>query len=73
MSRSSDNHNDERSWLEAVHRTRYSNGIISLTEELLDPDRLARQGPFLPALHPPRKVPIDARNAVMGLASQTME
>ena len=28
---------DERSWLEAVHRTRYSNGIISLTEELLDP------------------------------------
>jgi Type I phosphodiesterase / nucleotide pyrophosphatase len=28
---------DERSWLEAAHRTRYSNGIISLTEELLDP------------------------------------
>lgn len=28
---------DERSWLVAVHRTRYSNGIISLTEELLDP------------------------------------
>jgi hypothetical protein len=28
---------DERSWLEAVHRTRYSNGIISLTEELLEP------------------------------------
>ena len=28
---------DERSWLEAVHRTRYSNGIIGLTEELLDP------------------------------------
>ena len=28
---------DERSWLEAVHLTRYSNGIISLTEELLDP------------------------------------
>ena len=27
---------DERAWLEAVHRTRYSNGIISLTEELLD-------------------------------------
>ncbi|MBZ5635422.1 MAG: alkaline phosphatase family protein [Acidobacteriia bacterium] len=27
---------DERSWLEAVHRTRYSNGIIGLTEELLD-------------------------------------
>ena len=27
---------DERDWLEAVHRTRYSNGIISLTEELLD-------------------------------------
>ena len=27
---------DEREWLEAVHRTRYSNGIISLTEELLD-------------------------------------
>jgi hypothetical protein len=28
---------DEREWLEAVHRTRYSNGIIGLTEELLDP------------------------------------
>jgi hypothetical protein len=28
---------DERAWLQAVHRTRYSNGIISLTEELLDP------------------------------------
>ncbi|MCU1338545.1 MAG: putative superfamily protein [Bryobacterales bacterium] len=28
---------DERAWLEAVHRTRYSNGIISLPEELLDP------------------------------------
>ena len=28
---------DERDWLEAVHRTRYSNGIISLTEEILDP------------------------------------
>jgi hypothetical protein len=28
---------DERTWLDAVHRTRYSNGIISLTEELLDP------------------------------------
>jgi hypothetical protein len=28
---------DERAWLNAVHRTRYSNGIISLTEELLDP------------------------------------
>jgi hypothetical protein len=28
---------DERGWLEAVHRTRYSNGIIGLTEELLDP------------------------------------
>ena len=28
---------DERAWLEAVHRTRYSNGIIGLTEELLDP------------------------------------
>jgi hypothetical protein len=28
---------DERAWLEAAHRTRYSNGIISLTEELLDP------------------------------------
>jgi hypothetical protein len=28
---------DERSWLEAVHRTRYSNGIIGLTEEMLDP------------------------------------
>jgi hypothetical protein len=28
---------DERDWLQAVHRTRYSNGIIGLTEELLDP------------------------------------
>jgi len=28
---------NERDWLEAVHRTRYSNGIISLTEEVLDP------------------------------------
>jgi len=28
---------DEREWLAAVHRTRYSNGIISLTEQLLDP------------------------------------
>ncbi|MBZ5673971.1 MAG: alkaline phosphatase family protein [Acidobacteriia bacterium] len=28
---------DEREWLEAVHQTRYSNGIIGLTEELLDP------------------------------------
>jgi len=28
---------DERAWLEAVHRTRYSNGIIGVTEELLDP------------------------------------
>lgn len=28
---------DERDWLEAVHRTRYSNGIIGVTEELLDP------------------------------------
>ena len=28
---------DEHVWLEAVHRTHYSNGIISLTEELLDP------------------------------------
>jgi hypothetical protein len=27
---------DERAWLDAAHRTRYSNGIISLTEELLD-------------------------------------
>jgi len=26
----------ERDWLNAVHRTRYSNGIISLTEELLE-------------------------------------
>jgi type I phosphodiesterase/nucleotide pyrophosphatase len=31
-----DQWHDERAWLEAVHRTRYSNGIISLTEELLD-------------------------------------
>jgi len=28
---------DERTWLKAVHRTRYSNGIIGLTEALLDP------------------------------------
>jgi len=28
---------DERAWLQAVHRTRYSNGIISLTEEILEP------------------------------------
>jgi hypothetical protein len=27
----------EHDWLNAVHRTRYSNGIISLTEELLEP------------------------------------
>lgn len=27
---------DERTWLDAVHRTRYSNGIIGLTEALLD-------------------------------------
>jgi len=32
-----DQWHDERTWLEAVHRTRYSNGIISLTEQLLDP------------------------------------
>ncbi len=32
-----DQWHDERAWLEAVHRTRYSNGIISLTEQLLDP------------------------------------
>ena len=33
---------DERDWLEAVHRSRYSNGIISLTEELLDPPAPSR-------------------------------
>jgi hypothetical protein len=27
----------DRDWLQAVHRTRYSNGIISLVEELLEP------------------------------------
>lgn len=27
----------EREWLEAVHKTRYSNGIISLAAQLLDP------------------------------------
>ena len=27
----------ERDWLNAVHRTRYSNGIISLTEQVLEP------------------------------------
>jgi hypothetical protein len=30
-----DQWHDERTWLNAVHRTRYSNGIIGLTEELL--------------------------------------
>jgi len=39
---------DERAWLNAVHRSKYSNGIIGLTEQLLDspqtpPDKLARQ------------------------------
>jgi len=28
---------DEQDWLNAIHRTRYSNGIIGLTEELLEP------------------------------------
>ncbi len=28
---------EERAWLDAVHRTRYSNGIIGVTEELLEP------------------------------------
>ncbi len=38
----------ERSWFEAVYRTRYSNGIIGLTEELLDPpDPLSPQGDML--------------------------
>ena len=37
---------DERSWLEAVHRTRYSNGIIGLTEELLDPPHPGRLRPL---------------------------
>ncbi len=30
-----DQSHDERTWFNAVHRTRYSNGIIGLTEELL--------------------------------------
>ncbi|MGH9593698.1 MAG: alkaline phosphatase family protein, partial [Bryobacteraceae bacterium] len=30
-----DQWHDERTWFNAVHRTRYSNGIIGLTEELL--------------------------------------
>src|SRR5262249_22770628 len=29
----------ERDWLNAVHRSKYSNGIIGLTEQLLDPPR----------------------------------
>ncbi len=37
---------DERAWLTAVHRTRYSNGIISLTEELLDPPGLRNPATF---------------------------
>jgi len=28
---------NEQDWLNAIHRTRYSNGIIGLTEELLEP------------------------------------
>ena len=39
---------DERAWLEAVHRTRYSNGIIGLTEELLDPPRFLAMPGSLP-------------------------
>jgi len=35
---------DERDWLAAVHRTRYSNGIIGLTEQLLDPPSLPGDG-----------------------------
>ena len=35
---------DERAWLEAVHQTRYSNGILSLIEELIDPPSTA-EGP----------------------------
>ena len=37
---------DERAWLEAVHRTRYSNGIISLTEELLEPPSSVPKDPL---------------------------
>jgi hypothetical protein len=33
---------DERAWLNAVHRSKYSNGIIGLIEQLLDPPRLRR-------------------------------
>ncbi len=36
---------DERAWLDAVYRTRYSNGIISLAEELLDPPAAADNPP----------------------------
>ena len=28
---------DERTWFTAIHRSRYSNGLIGLTEQLLDP------------------------------------
>jgi type I phosphodiesterase/nucleotide pyrophosphatase len=39
---------DERAWLNAVHRSKYSNGVIGLAEQLLDspqtpPDKLVRQ------------------------------
>ena len=37
---------DERAWLEAVHRTRHSNGIIGLTEELLDPPSSVPEDPL---------------------------
>jgi hypothetical protein len=37
---------DERAWLEAVHRTRYSNGIIGLAEELLDPPSAVPLDPY---------------------------
>ncbi len=36
----------EREWLEATHRTRYSNGVIGLTEQLLDLRPLA-EDPYL--------------------------
>jgi hypothetical protein len=39
-----DQWHDERAWLEAVHRTRYSNGIIGLTEEMLDQPALSGDG-----------------------------
>jgi hypothetical protein len=41
----------EREWMDAVHRTKYSNGVIGITEELLPPSRaLAGSTNSTPAL-----------------------